>query len=196
MTPRAARLLRPCRTNSEPIARVFGRVETKRQGVWDGSCAEMHVQGFDYFRDRECSRRDNSCLLVKAVGENCYCAIIQGSGGEKPLRGARVSAGRGFSRSTCPCGAASKRCQRAGVRRWHFWHAPLPSLLHHPASCLACFSAACKGASRLSEAPPFSLSASAELYVCWKPDMPACLRENRVCMRAKKHVEATRRRAG
>jgi hypothetical protein len=46
----------------------------------------------------------------------------------------------------------------------------------------------------MSEEPPLSLLVSAGLYVCWKPDMPACC-EKIECAYAQNHVEATRRQA-
>jgi hypothetical protein len=48
----------------------------RKQGVWDGSCAEMHVQGFDCFGISSAAAVIVACAGT-AVGGNWYRAIIQ-----------------------------------------------------------------------------------------------------------------------
>ena len=63
-----------------------------------------------------------------------------------------------------------------------------------PPSGILLLLACLPGRGLTSEEPPLSLLVSVALYVCWKPDMPACC-EKIECAYAQNHVEATRRRA-
>jgi hypothetical protein len=77
--------------------------------AWGDACPRVQLLGYRK------SSMNNTCLLAPAVGENCYRAIIQGSGGEKTLRAAT---GRYTWLLTIDLPVWSRRrCQRADARR-------------------------------------------------------------------------------
>lgn len=109
----------------------------RRQGVWDGSCAETQLQGFDCLRDGKSSSSDSWLWWYRPLKGTAIAPSSRDLVEGKPLRAARASAELGFSRSTCPCGAASDgRARTRDVSSASMQRYALSYAIGHPAAAL------------------------------------------------------------